>query len=51
MANSGWEYNFIDTDIDQGFTRINFNRLGFQKMINDIEPEKINMVITKDLYF
>ena len=45
----GWEYNLIDIYVDQGFTGTNFNRPGFQRMINDIKLGKINMVITKDL--
>ena len=45
----GMEYNLVDIYTDQGFTGTNFNRPGFQKMINDIEFGKINMVITKDL--
>ena len=45
----GWEYNLIDIYTDQGFTGTNFNRPDFQRMIKDIELEKINMVITKDL--
>lgn len=34
---------------DDGFTGTNFNRPGFQKMLKDIEEEKINCIITKDL--
>ena len=34
---------------DDGFTGTNFNRPGFQKMLNDIEEGKINCIITKDL--
>lgn len=45
----GWEYELIDIYIDQGFTGTNFNRPDFQRMIEDIELGKINMVITKDL--
>lgn len=45
----GWEYQLIDTYIDQGFTGTNFNRPDFQRMVRDIENEKINMVVTKDL--
>ena len=49
VENLGWSYELIDIYIDQGFTGTNFNRPGFQRMIKDIELEKINMVITKDL--
>ena len=49
VENLGWNYELIDTYIDQGFTGTNFNRPDFQRMIKDIELGKINMVITKDL--
>ena len=49
VENLGWNYKLIDIYIDQGFTGTNFNRPGFQRMIKDIELEKINMVVTKDL--
>ena len=49
VENLGWNYELIDIYIDQGFTGTNFNRPGFKRMIKDIELEKINMVITKDL--
>ena len=35
--------------VDDGFTGTNFNRPGFQKMLKDIEEEKIDCIITKDL--
>lgn len=35
--------------IDDGYTGTNFDRPGFQNLINDIEKKKINMLITKDL--
>ena len=35
--------------IDDGYSGLNFNRPQFQLMLRDIEAEKINMVITKDL--
>ena len=49
VENLGWNYELIDIYIDQGFTGTNFNRPDFKRMIKDIELEKINMVITKDL--
>ena len=49
VENLGWNYKLIDIYIDQGFTGTNFNRPGFQRMIEDIELGRINMVITKDL--
>jgi DNA invertase Pin-like site-specific DNA recombinase len=39
----------VDIYIDDGFTGTNFKRPAFQRMLNDIEAGKINMVITKDL--
>ena len=39
----------IDDYIDDGYTGTNFNRPDFQRMLKDIENEKINEVITKDL--
>lgn len=35
--------------VDDGYTGTNFNRPGFQKMLQDIEDEKIDCIITKDL--
>lgn len=45
----GEGYILIDKYIDQGYTGTNFKRPAFQKMVQDIEDGKINMVITKDL--
>lgn len=41
----------IDSEeyVDDGYTGTNFNRPGFQKMLKDIEEEKIDCIITKDL--
>ena len=39
----------FDTYIDDGFSGTSFDRPAFQKMIEDIEARKVNMVITKDL--
>lgn len=41
--------NFIAEYVDDGISGTSFNRPGFNKMIEDIENGKINMVITKDL--
>lgn len=42
----GWQ--IVDTYIDDGFTGTNFNRPSFQRMVRDIEQDRINTVITKD---
>lgn len=43
----GWILNNIY--YDDGYTGTNFDRPGFQKILQDIENGKINLVITKDL--
>lgn len=35
--------------VDDGYSGTNFDRPGFQKMLEDINSKKINMIITKDL--
>ena len=35
--------------VDDGYTGTNFNRPGFQQMLKDIEENKIDCIITKDL--
>lgn len=39
----------VDEYIDDGISGTTFNRPSFQRMLKDIENQKINMVITKDL--
>ena len=41
--------NICNIYIDDGYSGTNFNRPDFNKLLNDIELGKINMVITKDL--
>lgn len=38
-----------DTYIDDGYSGTSFDRPAFQRLIHDIEIEKVNMVITKDM--
>ncbi len=38
-----------DTYVDDGWSGTSFDRPAFQRMIEDIEDKKVNMVITKDL--
>lgn len=39
----------VDEYVDDGWSGTNYDRPGFQKMIDDIEDGKINCVVTKDL--
>ena len=43
----GW--HLVQTYVDDGYSGTNFQRPGFQSMIQDIEAKRINCVITKDL--
>lgn len=42
-------YIVVDTYVDDGYTGTNFDRPDFQRMLNDIKRNKVNMVIVKDL--
>jgi len=42
-------FNIIDIYIDDGYSGLNFNRPDFQRLLNDIDDKKINLVIMKDL--
>jgi len=46
---SNKEWNIVDIYKDDGYTGTNFERPDFQRMLNDIELGKVNLVITKDL--
>ena len=45
------ENNFapVSTYVDDGFSGLNFNRPGFQRLLSDIDRGSICTVITKDL--
>lgn len=47
VESKGWR--IAEYYIDDGISGTTFERDGFNKMIQDIEAEKINMVVTKDL--
>ncbi len=47
VRNNG--FNLIDEYVDDGYTGTNFDRPGFQKLLQDINDKKINLVIVKDL--
>ena len=47
IKENGWQV--YDYCIDDGYSGVNFRRPSFERMIEDIEEGKINMVITKDL--
>ena len=41
--------NLVDIYIDDGYSGLGFDRPAFNRMLDDIENKRINMVITKDL--
>jgi hypothetical protein len=45
---NGWVV--FDYYVDDGYTGTNYNRPGFQRMIEDIEAGKINLVVVKEAY-
>ena len=42
-------YHVHKVYIDDGYSGLNFDRPGFQELLDDVESGAINMVITKDL--
>lgn len=42
-------FNLVDEYVDDGYSGTDFERPGFQKLIEDIKNKKINCVIVKDL--
>ena len=42
-------YQLIKEYTDDGYTGTNFQRPGFQELLNDIKTKKINMILVKDL--
>ncbi len=43
------EVTLVDIYIDDGYSGLNFERPGFQRMLKDVYSGRINMVIVKDL--
>ena len=44
-----YQLSVFDTYIDDGWSGTSFDRPAFQRMIEDIQAKRVNMVITKDL--
>ena len=42
-------FTLVDEYVDDGFTGTNFDRPSFQRLLKDVESDRINCVITKDL--
>lgn len=49
FINENENFIVVNEYVDDGWTGTNFNRPGFQKMLEDIEKGLVNTVITKDL--
>ena len=43
------EFQMVDHYSDDGYTGTNFSRPAFKRMLSDIESERINCVIVKDI--
>jgi len=42
-------FKIHDYYVDDGFSGTNFNRPSFQRLLKDVEDNKVNLIITKDL--
>ena len=51
LAQYAREHGFlvVETYVDDGWSGLNFDRPDFNRMLDDIEAGKIDVVITKDL--
>ncbi len=47
VLEQGWQ--LIDIYVDDGYSGLNFDRPDFKRMVEDIELEEVDLVITKDL--
>lgn len=43
------DLEFVDYYIDDGYSRTDFNRPGFKKLLIDIKEQKVKTIIVKDL--
>lgn len=43
------ELNFVDEYVDDGVSGTTFDRKGFNRLIQDVEAKRVNMIVTKDL--
>lgn len=48
FINRSSELNYVDTYFDNGFTGTNFDRPGFQKMMDGVRSGEIDTIIVKD---
>lgn len=42
-------YSIYEVYIDDGYSGLNYDRPDFQRLLNDIDSGKVNLVVTKDL--
>lgn len=42
-------YSIYEVYIDDGYSGLNYERPDFQRLLNDIDSGKVNLVVTKDL--